>query len=145
MATVKPKLRVALLCARFDLTDHGLPFSLHAPIHTLPLPPGHVGRYRPSPLILYAQLEDAVGTFPLSLEVRDEEGFVINPGAPRASVTFPGTAHRAVPLEQVFELDITFPGPGVFFVHLMCNHRSMHEATSPDDWAFPPPRVNVLR
>lgn len=144
MASVKPRLRLALLCSHVDFDANGLPFSLHEPIHTLQIPPGTTGRYHPPPLALYCQLEDAVGTFPFSVEVRDEQGFAINPNAPRVVVAFPGTAYRAVPLEQVLEVDITFPGPGVFFVHLVCNHRSMHEPASPDDRPFPPARVNVL-
>ena len=144
MASVKPRLRLALLCSHVDFDANGLPFSLHEPIHTLQIPPGTTGRYRPPPLALYTQIEDAVGTFSFSVEVWDEQGFVINPNPPRLTGVFPGTAYRALPFEQVYEVDVEFPGPGVYFVHLMCNHRSLHERTSPNDGAFPPPRVNVL-
>jgi hypothetical protein len=144
MATVKPKLRLALLCSHVDFDADGLPFALNEPIHTLQIPPGTAGRFRPPPLALYTQLEDAVGTFPFSLEVRDERGFVVNPNAPRVSITFPGTEYRSVPLEQVFTLDIAFPGPGAYGVHLVCNHRSMHDPLTPDDRPFPPARVNVI-
>ncbi len=144
MATVKPRLRLALLCSHVDFDARGLPFSLHEPIHTLQIPPGTVGAYRPPPLALYTQIEDAVGAFPFSVELRDERGFVVNPNAPRVSLAFPGTEYQAVPLEQVFARDVAFPGPGVYFVHLVCNHRSMHEPLSADERSFPPARVNVL-
>jgi hypothetical protein len=144
MASVKPKLRLAVLCAHVEFDANQLPFSLQEPIHTLQIPPGTVGGYRPPPLALYTQIEDAVGTFSFSVEVRNEHGFIVNPQPPRITITFPGTLHRAAPLEQVFTLDITFPGPGVYFVHLVCNHRSLHDPIAPDEHPFPPARVNVI-
>ncbi|MBA4062114.1 MAG: hypothetical protein C0501_00080 [Isosphaera sp.] len=141
---VKPRLRLALLCSHVTFDGNGLPFALNEPIHTLRIPAGTVGGYRPPPLALYTQIEDAVGTFPFSVEVRDEREYVVNPSPPRVPVTFPGTEHRAVPLEQVFAVDVTFPGPGVYLVHLVCNHRSLHELVAADDRPFPAARVNVL-
>jgi hypothetical protein len=144
MATVKPKLRFALLCSHVDFDANGLPFALNEPIHTLQIPPGSTGGYHPPPLALYCQLEDALGTFRFSVQVRDENGFVVNPNEPPVTLSFSPTANRLVPLEQVFEVDITFPLPGVYFVHLICNHRSLNEPIPPDECAFPPARVNVL-
>lgn len=100
MATAKPRLRLALLCSHVDFDRDGLPFALNEPIHTLQIPAGTVGRLRPPPLALHTQLEDAVGTFPFSLDVRDERDVIVNPNSPRVSITFPGTEYRAVPLES---------------------------------------------
>ena len=144
MASVKPRLRLAFLCSYADFDANGLPFRLNEPIHTLQFVPGIDGRFRPKSMALYTQLEDAVGTFPFSVEVRDEHNFVVNPNPPRVGITFPGMAYRVTPLEQVFALDVTFPTPGVYFVHLVCNHLSLHEPPAPGECPFPAVRVNVL-
>lgn len=138
-----PTLRLAVLCSHVDFDANGLPFSLNEPIHTIQIPSGTTGAYR-SLLALYCQLEDAIGTFRFSVQVRDENGFVVNPNEPPVTLVFPGAMNRVIPLEQVFDVDISFPRPSVYFVHLMCNHRSLNESTAPDECAFPAARVNVL-
>ena len=64
-------------------------------------------------------------------------------GEPRR-VTFPNTEYRTIPLEQVFELGVVFPEPGVYFFRVLCDGRSLHDPESADDRPFPPSQVNVL-
>lgn len=144
MATVKPRLLVAFLCSDVIFDGNGLPFSLNEPIHTLQIPAGTNAPFRPPPMSLYAQLEDAVGTFSFAVEVRDELGFVVNPNPLRRMIAFVGTGHTLVPLEQVFDLDVSFPGPGVYFMHLLCNHQSLSETVKPGEVPFPAPRIHVI-
>lgn len=144
MAALGPRLRLALLCARIQPDTDGLPFALERPVHTLRFPLGKSTDYRPNELRLYTQLERASGSFHFWVALQRETGETINPGAPLEWVTFPESDTPAIPFEREFKVDITFPRPGVYFIHLMCGGRSLHASLSDDDVPFPPARVVLL-
>lgn len=141
MAAPGPRLRLALLCARIQPDVDGWPFSLERPIHTLRFPVAKSRDYRPKELCLYVQLENVTGSFHFWVELRNEKGETINPDAPLEWITFP---EAMTTFERGFKLDITFPVPGVYFIHLMCGGRSLHAPWTSDDCPFPPARVTVL-
>lgn len=140
MAVPGPRLRCALIHPDAD----GLPFALERPIHTLRFPPGKPKDYRPSELSLYTQLENATGSFHFWIELRNEKNELVNPNAPLEWVTFPATDNPVIPFEREFKVDITFPSPGVYCIHLMCDGRSLHSPSSSDDQPFPPIRITLL-
>jgi hypothetical protein len=144
MATVRPRLRLAVLCAYITPDSDGLPFALNCPMHTIRIPFANTEAQQPRKFILYTQLQNASGDYEFTVEVRNEHGEVANPNEPRRRVTFPGTEHRVVPLEQVFELDVVFRELGVYFFRVLCDGRSLHEPESSDDRPFPPSQLNVL-
>jgi hypothetical protein len=142
---VVPVLRLAVLCEDVVNDADGQPFALNVPVHTLAWPAGGGGRFRPPTLRLYLQLSDGVGTFYLSAELRNEAGTVQYQLRPPAEVTFPGTAHRSVPLEIVVGLnDLEFPNPGLYELHVKCNHLSLHDPRAGIPVPSPPIRVSVL-
>ena len=144
MATGKPKLRLAVLCAHITPDADGLPFALNCPLHTIRLPTDPAERNRPREFALYVQLQGAwKTTCAFRLQIRDERGEVVYRSA-EDSVSFPDFEYRVVPLEREFRLSFAFPEPGVYFVHVLCEGRSMHDPESPDDRAFPPSQLNVL-
>ena len=96
-ARVVPTLRLAVLCEEVVYDRDGNPFGLNVPVHTVALPDGSAGPYRPPPLALYLQLSDGVGTFYVTTEVRSEGGNVVYRSKPPVEVVFAGTTHRAVP------------------------------------------------
>jgi len=139
-----PRLRFAALCGRIQPDIDGLPFALERPVHTLRFPLGQSRDYRPRELSLYVQLENATGSYHFWPGLRNEHGETINPNAKLEWVTFPQVESSVVPIEREFKLDVVFPAPGVYFIHLMCEARSLHEPWSSDDRPFPPARVVLL-
>jgi hypothetical protein len=144
MANVRPRLRLAVLCAYVTPDADGLPFAINYPTHTIRIPFVGDDAKKARKFALYTQLQNAVGDLEFTVEVRNEYGELINPNEPRRRVAFPGTEHRVIPLEQVFELEVVFPEPGVYFFGVLCEGRSMHVPESPDERPFPPSQVNVL-
>lgn len=143
MATTRPRLRLAVLCSYVDTDADGLPFALTNLIHTIRVPFEGPDAGKPRILALYAQIQNAAGGYEFAVEVRNEHGEVIHAGEPWR-VTFPGTEHRVIPSEQVFELGVVFPEPGVYSFRILCDGRSLHDPESADDQPFPPSQVNVL-
>lgn len=141
MASAKTRLRLAVLCSRIEPDSDGLPFALHRPLHTIRLPVDPAERNRPRAFAIYTQLEEAWNTTcAFRLQIRDEQGEVVYRG-PEQRISFPD---GEMPLEQEFRLSFAFPEPGVYFIHLLCDGRSLHEPGSPDERAFPPAQLNVL-
>jgi hypothetical protein len=144
MATTRPRLRLAVLCAYVTPDADGLPFALNCPLHTLRLPADSAERSRPRTFSLYTQLQDAWNTTcAFQLQVRNERDQIVYTG-PEQSVAFSEFTYRVVPLEQEFKIAFVFPEPGVYSVYVLCDGRSMHDSPSPDDRPFPPPQLNVL-
>lgn len=141
---VVPTLRLAVLCAHVELDGDGLVFSLNEPIHTLQLPSGATTQYLPPTMMLYAQLADGVGTFHIRAELRNELG-IVQYQSPPVEVVFAGTEYRVVPVEIVIHLDgLVFSGPGLYELHVLCNHQSFSDLRTPIPVPFPPLRVSVL-
>ena len=87
------------------------------------LPRGESWPFTPAELMLYVQLEDAVGTFNFSAEVRGEQGTVIGRTRHPTPITFAGHADRHVAIEHVFSLPgLKFPSAGVYEFLVICNH-----------------------
>ena len=80
MATVRPRLRLAVLCAYITPDADGLPFGLNCPIHTVRIPFGSAEAQRPRKFALYTQLQNATKDYEFAVEVRNEHGEVIHPG-----------------------------------------------------------------
>lgn len=141
---VSPFLRLALLCQRVDVgSDRSS--TLVGPLHTIALPADLFG----TPLdemYLYAQLEDAVGTFELSVRVEDENQQLV----PQTSLqpvthTFDrSTQDPTIPYALVLRLNrLVFPAPGVYHFIVRCDgdSRSLHQR----DGAARAPFLRILR
>lgn len=141
MANLRPRLRLAVLCAYTKSDADNVPCQLHLPTHTIRVPAEPLVARR---LALYVQLENASGEYELTVEVRDERGEVLNPNEPRVRRTFPGLEHLVVPCEFEFQMAVRFAKPGQYFFHVLCDGRSLNEAQLPGDRPFPPSQLTVL-
>ena len=138
---VVPKLRLAVLCQHVEFDSEQRPFSLQEPLHTVLPEAGKSFPFEPAPMFLYAQLEDAVGTFPFRVVTRDEEGVEGNK-TNTATRVFDGTSNRLIPIESVFELKgFRFPKPGIYMFHLICNQASLSDPRNAEPHPFPAPRL----
>lgn len=144
MAGVMPRLRLAVLCQHVEFDADKLPFSLQEPLHTVQLPAGAQFPFQPAPMYLYAQLEDAIGTFWFRVLTRDESGIEGNK-TPQVEHTFDRASNPVIPVELTFELNgFRFPKPGIYWFHLMCNHASLSDPRESEPCPFPAPRLHVL-
>jgi len=117
---VKPIVRLFFPCedAVLDMEDGA--WTLRNPLHTVSLPPGVTGV---GEIWLYAQLTEGVGTFNLSVEMRNEEGIRIGKRSPPSNRNFPG---GVAVVEEVFHLvNVPFPRPGLYEFVLLANHAEL--------------------
>jgi len=144
MAIVVPKLRLAVLCAHIEFDGNGIPFQLQELLHTVQPEAGKAFPFEPPPMYLYAQVEDALGSFRFRVVTRDEDGIEGN-RTPQMDVTFDGVLNRLIPTELTFELNgFRFPRPGIYSFHLICNHASLSDPREAETEPFPAPRIRVL-
>ena len=123
MPPIVPRLTIALLCQDVVYDRDGRLFSLNEPLHTVRKPTGEPWPFVPAELMIYVQLEDAVGTFNFSAEVRGEQDTVIGRTKHATPITFAGNADRHQPIEHVFSLPgLKFPSAGVYEFFVICNH-----------------------
>lgn len=142
---VVPVLRLAVLCSHVEFDRDGAVFSLNEPVHTLRFPSGSSGRLSPPTMVLYLQLADGHGTFYIRAEVRNEAGTVQYRSPRPFEVHFDGTQYRTEPAEVVLDLErLEFPGPGLYEFHVLCNHMSFSDMTTPTPVPFPPLWVRVV-
>ena len=126
---IPPFLRAAVLCQDVEFDGNGIPFKLVEPLHTIRLPRDRFGRPL-TEMFLYAQLEDANGTFLFSLRVEDENGSVVpQPNLRSVEHTFAGAAdERFIPYELSIRLfGVVLPAPGVYYFQLRCDTISLHQ------------------
>lgn len=128
-----PALNAALLCSYVDFDADQRPFRLVEPIYALAATPDGAGRLMAPDFMLFVQLDDehALGTFWLTAEVRTSSGFVLPGGRLRPQeVAFAGSPDPLVASEHVLDVcGLVFPQPGRYYLHVMCNHTSLHTAT----------------
>jgi hypothetical protein len=138
MANLRPRLRLAVLCAYTEPDADKVPCRLNFPTHTIRASANE------RECALYIQLENASGEYELTVEIRNERGEVVNPNEPRVRRTFAGLEHLVVPCEFEFRTAAVFPKPGQYFFHVLCDGRSLNDPASPDDRPFPPSQLTVL-
>jgi len=139
---VLPFLRTVLLCHRIETDEFERPDRLVHPIHTIDIPQSLFGQPL-SEVHLYAQLEDAVGTFEFSVRVEDENrDHVPQPNLSAVEHTFKGDGlDRIIPWEVSLRLDgLVFPAPGVYHLIVRADTQSLHQR----DMAARAPMLRVL-
>jgi hypothetical protein len=139
MSVAQPRLRLAVLCAYVHFDVDGAPFGLERPLHTIRFDATGTARE----FWLYVEVQNAFNvTLAFQVQVPDENGEVVFTG-PTRNELFPNLAHRTQPRENAFPFAFAPPQPGVYFVHLLCDGRSLNEPRT-DEWSFPPAQLNVL-
>lgn len=141
-ARVTPLLRLAVLCQRVEFDEIGRPFGLVEPLHTISVPLD--GFNKPlGEIFLYTQVEDAVGSFDISVRVEDENrDHVRQPHLASVSHTFAGGAvDRIIPHELILDLNgVVLPQPGLYYFIVRCDTTSLHQR----DGAARAPVLRVL-
>jgi hypothetical protein len=140
-----PVLRLAVLCEGIAEDSDDRPFALEVPVHTLRWPEWEGERYEPPTLMLYLQLQDAVGMFFVTAVVRPFGSSIDIYRSKAAEVTFDGLTNRIIPFEMGLELTgLTFPRPGLYELFVYANHASLHDPEGRMPIPFPPVRITVL-
>ncbi len=123
MPPILPRLSLAVLCQDVEYDADCQLFSLNEPLHTVRKPSGESWPFTPATLMLYVQLEDAVGTYRFTAHVHTEQGTVIEPVPAPTTITFAGHTDRSLPIEHVFSFPgLKFPSAGVYEIFVICNH-----------------------
>lgn len=141
---VPPALNLAVLCSYVEFDGNNRPFSLVEPVFAVAAVPDEGGKLHSPELALYVQLDDesALGTFWLTVQVRTASGIIIPDGRlPPSEFTFSGNPDALRPFEHVFDVHrLVFPEPGRYYLHVMCNHMSLHSR----ELAPPPTQLRVI-
>ena len=129
---VMPFLRLAVLCHNIERDELQRPVALIDPLHTITLSPVVFGQQLTA-MYLYAQMEDAVGTFEFSVRIEDENR------EPIAQPTLAGIEHtfegggpeRIIPFEMTLRLSgLVLPSPGVYYFIIRADTTSLHQRES---------------
>lgn len=137
---ILPILRHAVLCSHVEHDRDGRVYCLIEPMHTLAPAPGSRFPLTAPEMFVYVQLEDAVGRYRVSVEVRTEGGIVLRQ-SDLHEIAFDGTTDRILPHELALRLiGLAFPGPGRDDFVVKCNHASLHDRPG----AAPTPFLRVL-
>jgi hypothetical protein len=139
---VPPFLRHALLCRKIERDARNRPVGLVDPLHTISILQGQFGQPLTA-VFLYAQLEDGVGSFDLSVRVEDENGIAVaQPNLRSVEYDFDGDSEaRIIPLELSFGLSgLVIPTPGLFHFIVRADTQSLHQR----EFAARSPLLRVL-
>ena len=124
---VKPIVRLFFACDEAVLDMEDEKWTLKNPWHTVAMPQGVAEDFCQEEIWFYAQLTEGVGTFNLSVELRDEAGLRVGRSKPSIR-EFPG---GMVMVEEVFQLTkMEFARPGLYEFVLLANHAELEGGRS---------------
>jgi hypothetical protein len=139
---VPPFLRLAVLCQRVVRDSDQRSLGLMDPLHTISLTTERFGQPL-TEMFLYAQLEDAVGSFEFSLRIEDEHRELVpQPNLQSVEHAFlGGEIDRIIPFELTLRLyGLVFPSPGLYYFILRADTQSLHQR----DFSARAPLLRVL-
>jgi len=121
-----------VVTAKVGLKELGQGTVLIDPLHTASLKVDADGTIPVPEFAVYIQMrtEDANGTFPMYLEVRDETNSVVIPNgrSSEENITFESRYFPVMPFEHVFLMrGLILPSPGIYHLHIMLRHTSLND------------------
>ncbi|MBA4065109.1 MAG: hypothetical protein C0501_15625 [Isosphaera sp.] len=124
-AQILPAVKLFFPCERLGYDAAEARYQIEGPIHSVALGAADAFPFVWDEFFCYAQLTDGIGTFRFAAELLAEEADVALRRSPPVEVTFPPALRLAVH-EVAFRLtEARFPGPGLYRLPLLCNHRPL--------------------